>query len=262
MFSVGRFVAAATIALLLGGCGGTDTAPSQGTDGGESEDRAAVKGGQPVGPLPRHPPVELSNLRFGESFSGEETFSVDWSAPPAEGASQWTLIVKPTSSTSRMELTEWFSGESGTLSGQTVSFGPRGDGPGLESGCEVYLVSKEGDLEFKISNSLTTGGASETEARPATDAELEKLQRDLAALPPEAAGFVPVPEGVILPEGAPIKARIGRSLVDATVISHDPATGILKGQRHDTTLPTLGPGTDYLIAPNVLEDVKKNAASP
>lgn len=207
---------------------------------------------QPVQPLPRHPHVQLSNLQFGQSFNNEETFSVDWTMPPEGDMSQFTLIVKPTNGPNRMELTDWFNGTSGTVSGQVESFGT-GGGSSLASGCEVYLVSKEGDLEFKVSNSLTSGNAPVSEPRAATEADLAKLEQDLNALPPEAAAFVPIPEGLILSKDTPVKCKIGSSLIDATVVSHDPVSGQMKVYRPDARMEMLGMASDYMIDPKVLE---------
>jgi len=255
-FLRGGLVGLLIVCLLGAGCSKAQQ-DQNGKQNASDDGNAAVDRSRPVQPLSRHPRVTLSNLRFGKSFDGEQTLSVDWKLPSGKEGSQWTLIIKPASASNRMEVTEWFSGQSGTFRAKTVSFGRPGSGPSLKSGCEVYLVSKEGDLEFKISNSLTTGNAAVTEARSATDEELAKLERDLKAEPPEAAGFVSVPEGVILPSGTLVKVRIGRSRVEATVVSHDSVSGIARVKRKDISREMVTSGTDLLIDPKVLESVKK-----
>jgi hypothetical protein len=187
-------------------------------------------------------------------------FSVDWTMPPEGNMSQFTLIVKPTNGPNRMELTDWFNGTSGTMNGQVQTFGFGDGGSSLASGCEVYLVSKEGSLEFKVSNSLTAGNATVSEARPATEAELAQVKPDLtasAAPPPAAGGFVPIPEGVILPNGTPVKRQIGASLVDVTLVSHDPATGIIKTRRPGERFDMIGQAADLLVDPQVLEGLSQ-----
>ena len=257
---ISRWIACGLLAvsIIVGGCQKSEEMPK--LNGGEAATPTSTANpSNLVQPLPRHPQVQLSNLKFGKTFNNRETISVDWKLPPGAEGSQWTLVIKPSSGGNRMELTDWFRGQSGTISGevQTFGFGRPGSSPSLESGCEVYLVENKGDLEFKISNSLTSGTAQVTQARPATQAELAKLKRELAAGPPENSGTVPLSKNVLLPPETPIKVSVGRSWVDAKVVSQSRAGGLVMVRRSDMKVDTVASPDSVRIDPKVLKAIPK-----
>lgn len=149
------------VGLLAAGCG-PGGKPSAG-GGGDTVKREPV-----YEPLPDHQLAELSNLRFGRGDLGKEKFEVDWKITrQRQGNVAWgmTLLIRPTG---RPEITMTLSDrgkDSGKMSGEMV-LSNVGEAV-LEKGCEMFLVIPSGSTRYKISNSLTVGGATESQPLPA-----------------------------------------------------------------------------------------------
>ena len=121
----------------------------------------------PVEPLPTHPQVELSNLRFGRGTTGHERFSVDWRlTKKSEFGFSMTLVIKRSKGPEMTSPIDSINKTSGTVSNELVTARLGGqDPPTLESGCEMYVVVQQHG-KHKISNSVTSGNASVTPTRP------------------------------------------------------------------------------------------------
>jgi hypothetical protein len=155
------------VALMTqAGCG--RVGPDAGTKG-PGAGASPVNLNLPVEPLPTHPQVELSNLRFGRGKTGHEKFSVDWRVTKkSEVSFGMTLIIKPVKGHEMKRPIGSINKTSGTFSAEylTARLGGQ-DPPTLESGCEMYVVIQQhGD--HKVSNSVTSGNAPVTPTRPYT----------------------------------------------------------------------------------------------
>ncbi len=200
------------VAMLLlisfAGCGGANSPQPAGDSGATGNEQAA--GPALFDPLPRHPQLELSNLRF----QGGDSFDVDWRLVSGEGFGTYSLAVVPTGQSYPLEMsvTVWDGQKSGSFSGAVQSFGFGGEAPPLSSGCEMYLVSQEGDAKFKISNSITSGSAGTSPTRQATAAELQALA------PPSEEGLEAVPTDIVVPLQTKLMAKHNNKFHSVTVI--------------------------------------------
>lgn len=187
--------------IALGTCVGcqptTKSPPAAPTATGESatiayEDPASIA----FDPLPHHPRLELSNLRFSKGLGGAETFAIDWKLTSGQPHPGTLLVVKqPGRPMLEMSTPIWANETSGTIDGSVETFGSSSAGQSLASGCEMYLAALEGNVRHKISNSIVSGGTATSSTRQVTPEELAKLEK------PSAQGLEDLPADVAVGPG-------------------------------------------------------------
>lgn len=164
------------VLCLLLGCGSKETESEQAESKTPQSQNADVSSlATPFSALPDHPQFELSDLKFPSPNS----FTVRWRVTKGNASGSWSLAVLPggNSIPTSLPVNIWDEKTSGEISGELQTYGG-GSGPNLQSGCEVFMTLREADHTFKISNSVTAGGASTTSPHSASEEVIAKVEKE------------------------------------------------------------------------------------
>ena len=172
----------AGLAACIAGCG-TDLepgAPFYGNQGNEHVMPAEGNGKLPLRARKELAFYTLKNPRKSERRFGKESLSVDWEVFKTGESQQVSIVVHPANEQPQVVnvSSDFRNSKQGTVTLEVAfGFGSRADVP---TNVEFYLVAHDwriGDLQFKVSNSVTLGSASYTYARNWSQEEIDRISK-------------------------------------------------------------------------------------
>jgi len=182
------------------------------------------------------PKFQISNLRKLPN----DRFEIDWrrtSASNGIGAGFHSLFLRFPSQDSpvKISLHIWDNQESGKISGHVISFnmgGPKQQSHAFDRGCEIFIANVVGFDAYKLSKSLTVGGATELTPKtapakpkpsktntPSATKNNQFAQVEPAEKEPVAeADLSPVPDSLKLQEGLYLYAQLSGNWIPVKII--------------------------------------------